>query len=46
MASGKVLIVDLGLAVQVKSLRLNIQGTAYPGLAGIEIHPAPAAEDD
>jgi len=46
MASGKVLIVDLGLAVPVKSLRLNIQGTAYPGLAGIEIHPAPAAEDD
>ncbi len=42
MTSGKVLIVDLGLDVPVKSLRLNIRGSAYPGLAGIEIHPDPA----
>jgi len=47
MTSGRVILIDLGLAVPVKSLRLTIAGRMYPGLAGIEIHPTkaePAAE--
>jgi len=44
MTSGKVLIVDLGLDVPVKSLRLMIRGTTYPGLAGIEVHPEKKAD--
>ncbi len=43
VASGKVVIVDLGLNVPVKSLRLMIRGTTYPGLAAIEVHPEKAA---
>ncbi|MFO8011931.1 MAG: hypothetical protein R6X20_01365 [Phycisphaerae bacterium] len=39
VASGKVVIVDLGLNVPVKSLRVMIQGKTYPGLACIEVHP-------
>ena len=44
MTSGKVLVVDLGLDVPVKSLRLMIRGTTYPGLAGIEVHPDKKAD--
>jgi hypothetical protein len=39
VASGKVVIVDLGLNVPVKSLRVMIRGTTYPGLAAVEVHP-------
>ena len=39
VASGKVIIIDLGLDVPVKSLRVMIRGTTYPGLARIEVHP-------
>jgi len=39
VAAGSVIIVDLGLNVPVKSLRLTIRGTTYPGLAGVEVHP-------
>ncbi|MBL7139362.1 MAG: hypothetical protein ISS74_00470 [Planctomycetes bacterium] len=42
MTSGRVVIVDLGLVVPVRSLRLSIAGTMYPGLAGIDIHPIKA----
>ena len=42
VASGKVVIVDLGLNVPVKSLRLMIRGTTYPGLAAVEVHPEKA----
>jgi len=39
MSSGKTMIVDLGLVVPITTVRLTINGTAYPGLAGIEVHP-------
>ncbi len=44
VASGKVVVVDLGMNVPLKSLRLTIQGTMYPGLAGVEVHPGPEPE--
>jgi hypothetical protein len=39
VASGMVVVVDLGLNVPVKRLRLMIRGKTYPGLACIEVHP-------
>ncbi|MBE3070065.1 MAG: hypothetical protein IMZ66_07495, partial [Planctomycetes bacterium] len=39
MESDRVLIVDLGMMVPVTSVRLDIKGTTYPGLAAVEIHP-------
>jgi len=50
MESGRVLLVDLGLVVPVASVRLDIKGTTYPGLAGVEVHaeraPAKPAETE
>ena len=39
MSSAHVFIIDLGLTVPVKNLKLQIQGKMYPGLAAVEIHP-------
>jgi hypothetical protein len=39
MSSGEVCLVDLGIVVPIGSLRIDIKGSAYPGLADLEIHP-------
>jgi len=46
MSSGHVLIVDLGITVPVKSLRLEFRGKMYPGLAGVEVHAEKATAAD
>jgi hypothetical protein len=43
MASGCVLLADLGIDVPISSVRVEINGSTYPGLAGLEIHPRFAA---
>ncbi len=34
-----VMVVDLGASERVRSVRFEIEGRTYPGMAGLEIHP-------